>query len=77
MKYNISYINDPASDVSIEADDINLNTEAGTVSFYKDPATNTSFVKTIAIVTLVKGMRVISDDKKTAIVPAEDLRAAA
>jgi len=75
MKYNISYIDNPSSDCQIEADDINLNSEAKTVSFYKDPVGN-SFVKTIAVLTLVSGMRVISDDKKTAIVPAEELRAA-
>jgi hypothetical protein len=74
MKYNVSYINDPASDVQIEADDINLNPDAETVSFYKDPATATSFVKTIAILTLVPGMKIIGDDK---VVLAEELPIAA
>jgi hypothetical protein len=73
VKYNISYINDPACDVQIEADDINLNPEAETVSFYKDPK-GTSFVKTIAILTLVPGMKIIGDDK---VVLAEELPIAA
>jgi hypothetical protein len=73
MKYSISYINDPACDVQIEADDINLNPDAETVSFYKDPV-GTSFVKTVAILTLVKGMRIIGDDN---VVVAEALPAAA
>ena len=43
MKYHVSYIDDPAQDVDIEADDLNLGPQ--TVSFYKDPKGN-SFVKT-------------------------------
>ena len=35
MKYHVSYIDDPAQDVDIEADDLNLGPQ--TVSFYKDP----------------------------------------
>ena len=73
MKYNISYIDNPSSDCQIEADDINLNSEAKTVSFYKDPK-GTSFVKTIAILTLVPGMKIIGDDK---VVLAEELPIAA
>jgi len=64
VKYNIKHQlhQRSACDVQIEADDINLNPEAETVSFYKDPK-GTSFVKTIAILTLVPGMKIIGDDR--------------
>jgi hypothetical protein len=71
MKYHVSYIEDPSQDVDIEADDLNLGEQ--TVSFYKDPK-GTSFVKTIAILTLVPGMKIIGDDK---VVLAEELPIAA
>jgi hypothetical protein len=71
MKYHVSYIEDPSQDVDIEADDLNLGEQ--TVSFYKDPK-GTSFVKTIAILTLVPGMKIIGDDN---VVLAEELPIAA
>ena len=71
MKYHVSYIEDPSQDVDIGADDLNLGEQ--TVSFYKDPK-GTSFVKTIAILTLVPGMKIIGDDK---VVLAEELPIAA
>jgi len=67
MKYHVSYIEDPSQDVDIEADDLNLGEQ--TVSFLQDPK-GTSFVKTIAILTLVPGMKIIGDD---IVVLAEEL----
>ena len=70
MKCHVSYIEDPAQDVDIQANDLNLGEQ--TVSFYKEQ--KGSFLKTIAILTLVPGMKIIGADK---VVLAEELPIAA
>jgi len=57
MKYHVSYIDDPAQDVDIEADDLNLGEQ--TVSFYKEE--KGSFFNTVALLTLTPDMKIIAD----------------
>ena len=69
MKYNVSYINDPASNRTIEADEVNLDTNTRAVSFYqKEPG---SLFRTVAILALTKDMSVVE------VKPVEELPVAA